>query len=241
MFRQGLASLLALEEDLEVVGQASHGTEAIALTEQLQPNLILMDVRMPVCDGVVATREIHQRYPWIRILVLTTFDEDEYIWQSLQAGALGYLLKNTPSGQLAAAIRTLDQGYSQLGPTIAPKVFAQINPPAAKQHNYQHLFSDRELEVLQLLGQGKNNREIATALHLTEGTVKNHITNILCQLGVRDAPRGLALSGSHPSSPLDTTKSAQEDIMSFTIRCCILYQWRLAWSSLPLISSTFTV
>ncbi|WP_315788619.1 response regulator transcription factor [Fischerella sp. JS2] len=186
LFRQGLASLLSLEEDLEIVGEANDGNEAIALTEKLQPDVILMDVRMAVCDGVVATREIHQRYPWIRILVLTTFDEDEYIWQSLQAGALGYLLKSTPSGQLAAAIRTLNQGYSQLGPTIAPKVFAQINPPAPKPTSYQHLFSERELEVLMLLGQGKNNREIAQTLYLTEGTVKNYITQILCQLGVQN-------------------------------------------------------
>lgn len=197
MFRQGLASLLSLEEDLEVIGQASHGREAIALTEQLQPNVILMDVRMPICDGVVATREIHQRYPWIRILVLTTFDEDEYIWQSLQAGALGYLLKSTPAVQLAIAIRILHQGYSQLGPTIAPKVFAQLNPVAAPKTEHQYQLSDRELEILHLLGQGKNNREIASALHLTEGTVKNHMTHILCQLGVRDRTQAALWAQQH--------------------------------------------
>lgn len=186
LFRQGLASLLSLEEDLEVIGQASHGKEAIALTEQLQPDVILMDVRMPICDGVVATREIHQRFPWIRILVFTTFDEDEYIWQSLQAGALGYLLKSTPAAQLAAAIRTLHQGYSQLGSTIAHKVFAQLNPPPPVKNSYQQLLSERELEVLTLVAQGKNNREIARALHLTEGTVKNYVSQILARLGVRD-------------------------------------------------------
>ncbi|MBD6618866.1 response regulator transcription factor [Komarekiella sp. 'clone 1'] len=187
LFRQGLASLLSLEEDLEVIGQASHGKEAIALTEQLQPDVILMDVRMPICDGVVATREIHQRFPWIRILVFTTFDEDEYIWQSLQAGALGYLLKSTPAAQLAAAIRTLHQGYCQLGSTIAHKVFAQLNPPpAVKQNSYQQLLSERELEVLTLVTQGKNNREIARVLHLSEGTVKNYVSQILARLGVRD-------------------------------------------------------
>ncbi len=188
LFRQGLASLLSLEDDLEVVGQASHGQEAIALAEQLQPDVTLMDVRMPICDGVLATREIHQRFPWMRILVLTTFDEDEYIWQSLQAGALGYLLKSTPSAQLAAAIRTLHKGHSQLGPTIAPKVFAQLNPPqpSLKQNSLQQLLSERELEVLILIGQGKNNREIAQLLHLTEGTVKNYVSQIFAQLGVRD-------------------------------------------------------
>ncbi len=187
MFRQGLASLLALEDDLDVVGQASDGEMAIALAEQLQPDIILMDVRMPVCDGVTATRIVHQRYPWIRILVLTTFDEDEYIWQSLQAGALGYILKSTASKQLATAIRTLNQGYSQLGPTIAPKVFSQlksISPPF--QSDDSHQFTDRELEILRLLGQGKTNQEIARSLHLAHGTVKNHISRILSELDVSD-------------------------------------------------------
>jgi DNA-binding NarL/FixJ family response regulator len=186
LFRQGLADLLALEPELEIAGQANQGREAIALAEQLQPDVILMDVRMPICDGVVATREIHQRFPWIRILVLTTFDEDSYIRDSLQAGALGYLLKSTPAQQIAAAIRTVHQGHGHLGPTIALKVFSHVDFPSQHKPDYRHLFSDRELEVLLLLGQGKSNREIASSLHLTEGTVKNHITRILCQLGLRD-------------------------------------------------------
>lgn len=187
MFRQGLASLLSLEDDLNVVGEAGDGREAIALAERLQPDIILMDVRMPVCDGVSATREIHQRYPWIRVLVLTTFDEDEYIWQSLQAGALGYILKSATSKQVAAAIRTLNQGYSQLGPTIASKVFAQITPmTSTPQPTIEHQFSERELDVLRLLGQGKSNQEIAQALHLAHGTVKNYISRILSELEVSD-------------------------------------------------------
>jgi DNA-binding NarL/FixJ family response regulator len=187
LFRQGLASLLSLEEDLEIIGEANDGNEAIALCEQLQPDVILMDVRMPICDGVQATRDIHQRFPWMRILVLTTFDEDEYVLHSLQAGALGYLLKTTPSYEVAVAIRNLHRGYSQLGLTIAPKVFSQLNPiPSTQKTSPQNHFSDRELEILTLLAQGKNNREIASLLHLTEGTVKNHLTNIFCQLGVRD-------------------------------------------------------
>jgi DNA-binding NarL/FixJ family response regulator len=188
LFRQGLASLLAWEEDFELLEQASQGQEAIALTEQLQPDVILMDVRMPVCDGVEATRVIHQAYPWIRILMLTTFDEDEYIWSSLEAGALGYILKSTPAREVAAAIRTLHRGYSQLGPTIAPKVFAQLNSvrssSSALEH-YQDQFNERELEILHLLGQGKSNLTIAQTLHLAEGTVKNHISRILDQLGMR--------------------------------------------------------
>jgi DNA-binding NarL/FixJ family response regulator len=186
LFREGLASLLALEEDLDIVGQANHGKEAIVLAEQLQPHVILMDVRMPVCDGVEATRHIHQRFPWIRILVLTTFDEDEYIWQSLQAGALGYILKSTPSPQVASAVRTLHQGYSQLGPTIAPKVFAQLHPNPPQTKDCSHQLTDRELEVLQLISQGKSNREIAQTLYLTEGTVKNYVSQILARLELRD-------------------------------------------------------
>jgi DNA-binding NarL/FixJ family response regulator len=185
LFRQGLAALLDLEADLTIVAQAGNGQEAIEQASATQPDVILMDMRMPVCDGVTATQAIRQRFPWIRILVLTTFDEDDYIWQSLQAGAAGYLLKSTPSAQLATAIRTLHQGHSQLGPTIASKVFAQMNQPPATIDSSYH-FSDRESEIIALLGQGLNNREIAQQLHLTEGTVKNHISRILSEMGMRD-------------------------------------------------------
>jgi DNA-binding NarL/FixJ family response regulator len=145
-------------------------------------------VRMPICDGVEATRAIHQSHPWIRILMLTTFDEDEYIWRSLEAGALGYILKSPPLSEVVTAIRTLHQGYSQLGPTIAPKVFAQLNSvhsPATPPEHYQEQFNERELEILQLLGQGKSNLAIAQTLGLAEGTVKNNISRILEQLGMR--------------------------------------------------------
>ncbi|MEM6868936.1 MAG: response regulator transcription factor [Cyanobacteria bacterium P01_C01_bin.121] len=186
-YRQGLAELLSLEPDLAIVAQAENGEKAIALTQQHQPDVILMDVRMPICNGVEATRIIHQRYPWIRILVLSTFDEDEYIWQSLQFGALGYLLKSTPAPQLAAAIRVLSQGCSQLGPTIAPKVFAQLNSVSiAQPDSAGGVLSEREREVVALLGQGKNNKEIAQTLHLSQGTVRNHISRILSELGLRD-------------------------------------------------------
>ncbi|NET38162.1 MAG: response regulator transcription factor [Cyanothece sp. SIO1E1] len=199
IFRQGLAALLSLEDDLEVVGEANHGEEAIALTERLQPDIILMDVRMPICDGVQATRAIHTRYPWIRILVLTTFDDDEYVFQSLQAGALGYLLKSTPAPKVAAAIRSLHQGYSQLGPTIAPKVFSQLHNTQPEHNKTEDLakFNQRELEILKLLGQGNSNREIASALNLTEGTIKNHLTNIFCQLDVRDRTQAALWAQQH--------------------------------------------
>jgi DNA-binding NarL/FixJ family response regulator len=188
LFRRGLATLLNLEEDLCVVGQAENGQEAWELAQKLQPDVILMDVRMPICNGVEATQKIHQHYPWMRILMLTTFDEDDYIWQSLQAGALGYLLKSTPSEQLAIAIRSLQQGYSQLGPTIAPKVFAQINPLLAANPERAEAaeLSPRERDVLRLIGQGHSNREISDRLHISAGTVKNHVTQILSKLRLRD-------------------------------------------------------
>jgi DNA-binding NarL/FixJ family response regulator len=196
LFRQGLATLLALEADLEIVGQASHGQEAIALAQQHQPDVILMDVRMPICDGVEATEVIHQRYPWMRILVLTTFDEDDYIWRSLQAGALGYLLKSTPAPQVANAIRTLHQGYCQLGPTIAPRVISHLKPLRLATTDLPPL-SDRDRQVLRMIAQGHSNREIAQTLHLAEGTVKNYVTRILEQLGVRDRTQAALWAQQH--------------------------------------------
>jgi len=197
IFCQGLASILRLEADLEVVGQGGNGQDAIRLAEQLQPDIILMDVRMPICDGVVATREIHQRYPWIRILVLSTFDEDEYIYQALQAGALGYILKNTSTHQIIDAIRALHGGVSQLGPTIAPKVFAQLSSPPSVQSVESYQLSRRELEVLALLSQGKTNAEIAKTLFLSEGTVRNHISRVLSHLGLHDRTQAALWAKQH--------------------------------------------
>lgn len=199
-YRQGLAKLLAMETDIDVVAQAENGQMAISLTQQYQPDVILMDVRMPVCNGVEATRIIHQQYPWINILVLSTFDEDDYILQSLQFGALGYLLKSTPADQLADAIRVLAQGYSQLGPTIAAKVFTQLNPGSSYQGNEAIQFSDREKEILQLLGQGKTNQTIAQELHLSHGTVRNYVTQILNRLGVDNRIQAALWAQKHLST-----------------------------------------
>jgi DNA-binding NarL/FixJ family response regulator len=189
IFRAGLAALINLEPDIEVVGEASNGEEAILLAETLRPDVILMDVRMPICNGVEATKVIHQRFPWIRIMVLTTFDEDEYICQSLQNGALGYILKSTPSQQLATTIRSLNRGFGQLDPAIALKVFARIPEPVVMPSSTLAVleqFNYSEIEILKHIGKGKSNREIAIDLHLSEGTVKNYVTNILTYLNLRD-------------------------------------------------------
>ena len=189
IFRAGLAALINLEPDIEVVGEASNGEEAILLAQTLRPDVILMDVRMPICNGVEATKVIHQRFPWIRIMVLTTFDEDEYICQSLQNGALGYILKSTPSQQLATTIRSLNRGFGQLDPAIALKVFSRIPEPVVTPSSTLAVleqFNHSEIEILKHIGKGKSNREIAIDLHLSEGTVKNYVTNILTCLNLRD-------------------------------------------------------
>ena len=198
IFREGLGELLSIREEIEVIGQASNGKEAISLTAKLQPDVILMDVRMPVCNGVEATRNIHNLYPWIRIVVLTVFDDDEYIGQSLQAGAIGYLLKRTPAEQIVTAISSAYSGYTQLGPTIAPKVFANLSSKfSTPKVQHQNRLSKRELEVLQLIAQGKNNQEIARELYITEGTVRNYVTRILSQLGLRDRISAVLWANEH--------------------------------------------
>lgn len=198
IFRQGLVALLSVQEDIKIVGEACNGQEAIIFTAELQPDVVLMDVRMPICDGVIATHEIHQRYPWIQIVVLTTFDDDEYIWRSLQSGAIGYLLKRTPVDQVVSTIRSAYLGYSQLSPTIASKVFNQLSP---KQSSVEVIkrsqLSKRELEVLKLIGQGKNNQEISEMLHLSDGTVRNYVTRILSQLDLRDRVQAVLWAQRH--------------------------------------------
>jgi len=186
LLRQGLASLLSAETDINVVGQAANGMEAVALAEALRPDVILMDVRMPICDGIEATRQIHKRLPEIRVLALTTFDEDQYIIQIMDAGAAGYLLKNSPIQDLAQAVRSVHCGHVQLGSSIASKVFSRLTSIRSSEETVRQMLSDRELEVLRLLGQGKGTKEIAQALFITEGTVKNHISNILSALNFKD-------------------------------------------------------
>jgi DNA-binding NarL/FixJ family response regulator len=189
LIRQGLRSLLEVRPDLQVVGEAENGQIAVELTEALQPDVVLMDVRMPVMDGVTATRIIRERWKDTQVLILTTFDDDEYISKAMQVGARGYLLKDTLSEDLAHAIRSVDQGHTQMGPGLFEKIFfaggsSSTSPPPLPPELVQ--LTLREQEVLRLITAGASNREIAAMLYISERTVKNHITSILSQLGLRD-------------------------------------------------------
>lgn len=191
LFREGLCTILSLQPDLEVIGEAANGEEALAAAQAHQPDVILMDLNMPILDGVAATRRLKESGSAARVIVLTTFDNDETVFDGLRAGAVGYLLKDVPSAKLVEAIRAAARGESFLQPSIAAKVLAEFNrlenrvaatPPSVLAEP----LSERELEILRQLAAGDSNKEIAAHLFITEGTVKNHVTNILGKLGVRD-------------------------------------------------------
>ncbi len=187
LFREGLRTLLSLQADFAMVGEAGNGDEAVRLAERLAPNVVLMDMHMPVLDGVAATRKLREIAPAIRVIALTTFDDDEYVFEALRAGAVGYLLKDTASDKLFEAIRAAARGESFLQPSIAAKVVAEFSRMAApKPAPLVEPLSDREIEIVKMLAAGASNKEIGTALFITEGTVKNHITSIFGKLGVRD-------------------------------------------------------
>jgi len=190
LFREGLHTLLAIQPDLQVVGEARNGEDALRLAEVLKPDVILMDLRMPVLNGVAATRQLKRTQPEIKVIVLTTFDDDEDVFEGLRAGAVGYLLKDVASEQVVEAIRAVARGAAFLQPAITGKViaeFARLSPFLAPQaHALVEPLSERELEILRRLSQGASNKEIADDLVITVGTVKNHVTSILAKLGVRD-------------------------------------------------------
>ena len=192
LFREGLRTLLSLHADIDVAGEAGNGQEALDAAEALRPDVVLMDLRMPVLDGVAATRRLRESGIPARVIVLTTFDDDDTVFDGLRAGAVGYLLKDVSSDKLVEAIRATARGESFLQPSIAAKVLAEFNrleerfaaPPSAP--GLVEPLSERELEILGRVAAGDSNKEIAAALYITEGTVKNHVTNILGKLSVRD-------------------------------------------------------
>jgi NarL family two-component system response regulator LiaR len=182
--RQGLRTYLELQPDIVVVGEASNGSEATSLVRDNLPDIVLMDLVMPVMDGVDATRAITSISPSTRVIVLTSFSEDEKVFASIKAGAQGYLMKDVLPSDLVAAIRTVNRGEAQLDPEIARKVMQEFaNPqPVAPKHD----LTERELEVLRLIAQGKSNKDISEDLVLSEKTVKTHVSNILQKLHLSD-------------------------------------------------------
>jgi DNA-binding NarL/FixJ family response regulator len=200
IIRQGLKSLLETKPDLQVVGDADNGATALEQVATLQPDVVLMDIRMPVMDGVAATQLICQQFSRTRVLVLTTFDDDEYVSQAMRFGATGYLLKDTPSEELALAIRAVHKGYTQLGPGLFEKAVAiptaTTTQPFGSPPELAEL-TPREREVLSLIAAGSSNREIAQSLYISERTVKNHVTSILSRLGLRDRTQAAIFANSY--------------------------------------------
>ncbi len=184
---QGLSSLLSLESDIEVVGIASNGREAVLLCEKLNPDVVLMDIQMPILDGIKATGEILSKNNKIKVLALTTFVDDEFIIDSIRQGAAGYLLKNMPSELLASAIRASMSGLSQMDPEVVARLSMHlVKSEERKLPDLLKHLNKREIEILKLLAEGLSNREIAGKLNITEGTVRNYVSNILLVLGLND-------------------------------------------------------
>lgn len=192
LMRDGMRTLLSLEADISVVGEAGNGLEGLQQALDLRPDVVLMDIRMPGMNGVEGTRAIRAALPETRVLILTTFDDDDLVVEALREGAAGYLTKDLPAEEIAAAIRKVREGGIIMPPPIAAKVVAELTRRAATPAHpvadagLAAQLTDREREVLRLLGQGYSNKEIGDALHITEGTAKNHVSRVIEKLGVRD-------------------------------------------------------
>jgi DNA-binding NarL/FixJ family response regulator len=189
LFREGLRALLATQPSIEVVGEAENGEQVLRIVTEQHPDVVLMDVRMPIMDGVAATRCLKSDHANLQIILLTTFDDDEYVFEGLRAGAIGYLLKDAPVKQLIEALQMAARGETFLQPSIAAKLVAELKRQTASPASASTLIeplTSREIEILRSVASGHSNREIAEQFVITEGTVKNHMTSILGKLGVRD-------------------------------------------------------
>ncbi|PAZ16496.1 DNA-binding response regulator [Streptomyces sp. SA15] len=178
LVREGIAALLGIQPGIDVVGSARDGAEAVEEAQRCRPDVVLMDIRMPGIDGVAATALLRRRLPQCRIVMLTTFNDDEYVGRALKAGAVGYLLKNLPAAELAQAVRLVHAGVAQFDQGVVAALAAGVPAP--------DVLTPRETEVLRLISAGATNKEIAARLYLSEGTVKNHISRVLSRLGLRD-------------------------------------------------------
>jgi DNA-binding NarL/FixJ family response regulator len=192
---EGLKGILSTDAELKIVGIVNDGAEALEKIPACQPDLVLMDLKMPVMNGVQATRQIRQQYPYIEVLVLTTYDADEWVFDAIRAGARGYLLKDTPRDRLIAAIKEAAAGKTPVDPGVAGKLFAHVNQQIAVPDTaITSQLSEREKEVLGLLGKGLSNAEIAERVYLSEGTVRNYVSSIFEKLGVEDRTQAAVLA-----------------------------------------------
>ena len=192
---EGLRAILSTAHDIQVVGVANDGQQAIELTEQLFPDVVLMDLKMPMINGIQATRTIRTRFPGVRVLVLTTYDFDEWVLDAVRSGASGYLLKDTPRDQLVTAIEGTAAGKTYIDPAVAGKLLNQISHGSIPvDQDLTDILSERELDVLRLLARGMSNSEISTKLFLSEGTVRNYVSSILAKLGVSDRTQAAVLA-----------------------------------------------
>ena len=198
IIRDGLEMLLKLEKDINVAGQAQDGTEAVTLVDKTRPDLVLMDLKMPGLNGIEATRQIRTRYPQVKVLVLTTYDDDEWVFDAIRAGASGYLLKDTPREEVIKAIKGTAAGKTFVDPSVAGKLLHQV---AGKQGQPSSLLTnkltEREVDVLRLIARGFNNADIAGRLHLSEGTVRNHVSAIFAKLEVADRTQAAVIAIQH--------------------------------------------
>jgi len=199
LVRDGIASLLGIQPGIEVVGTAADGAEAVAKALETAPDVVLMDVRMPGMDGVAATRELRRDLPGCRVVMLTTFDDDEYVTQALRAGASGYLLKDLGAADLAAAVRLTHAGVAPLAAGVAARLAEATRTPGAPgtAGGAAGALTGREVEILRLVAKGATNREIGRMLFVSEGTVKNHVSRMLGRLGLRDRTQAAIYAREH--------------------------------------------
>jgi len=196
--REGLRAILGTAPGLEVVGVAQDGAEAVELVGAAKPDIVLMDLNMPGVTGIQATRIIREKFPLVKVLVLTTYDADEWIFDAIRAGASGYLLKDTPRAQLIKAIEGTVAGQTFVDPTVAGRLFTQIaDPTVARDTTLANSLSQRERDVLRLLARGLSNTEIANQLYLSEGTIRNYVSTLFEKLGVSDRTRAALIALRH--------------------------------------------
>ncbi|MCM3020260.1 response regulator [Priestia megaterium] len=195
--RKGLVFFLQTQPDLEIVGEASNGEEAVKLATSLEPHIVLMDLSMPVLDGIEATKELKKQAPHIQVMILTSFSDQDHVIPALEAGASGYQLKESDPDELVAAIRKLMNGENQLHPKVTTHLLTRLTKSSEKKVNFIDHLTKREKDVLKEIAKGKSNKEIGASLHITEKTVKTHVSNILSKLGVQDRTQAALYAVQH--------------------------------------------